>query len=68
MSLHRYELSDFEWSISQPLLPNKPQGVPRGYERKVMNGFYCQLRTGSLWTDIPERYGPPNTCGDRFRR
>jgi transposase len=23
----RYELSDFEWSIIQPLLPNKPRGV-----------------------------------------
>ena len=25
----RYELTDFEWSIIEPLLPNKPRGVPR---------------------------------------
>jgi transposase len=23
----RYDLSDFEWSVIQPLLPNKPRGV-----------------------------------------
>ena len=23
----RYELSEFEWKIIQPLLPNKPRGV-----------------------------------------
>jgi transposase len=28
MSSRRYELSDFEWSIIEPLLPNKPRGVP----------------------------------------
>ena len=30
----RYELTDFEWSIIQPLLPNKPRGVPRVDDRK----------------------------------
>ena len=34
-TLRRYELSDFEWSIIQPLLPNKPRGVPRADDRKV---------------------------------
>ena len=29
MNLRRYELSDLEWSIIEPLLPNKPRGVPR---------------------------------------
>jgi|APTNR8051073442_1049403.scaffolds.fasta_scaffold22278_2 transposase len=27
MSQRRYELTDFEWSIIAPLLPNKPRGV-----------------------------------------
>ena len=31
----RYELSDFEWSIIQPLLPNKPRGKPRA-ERDLL--------------------------------
>lgn len=35
MKRRRYELTDFEWSIIQPLLPNKPRGVPRADDRKV---------------------------------
>jgi hypothetical protein len=27
MTSRRYELSDFEWSIIEPLLPNKPRGI-----------------------------------------
>src|ERR1700712_6055126 len=64
----RYELTDFEWSIIQPLLPNKPRGKPRIDDRKVLNGIYWRLRTGSPWDDIPERYGPPTTCANRVRR
>lgn len=28
----RYDLTDFEWSVVQPLLPNKPRGVPRALD------------------------------------
>ena len=65
---HRYELTDFEWSIIEPLLPNKPRGVPRVDDRKVLNGIYWRLGTGSPWAEIPERYGPPTTCYNRFVR
>lgn len=58
MTHRRYELTDFEWSIIEPLLPNKPRGVPRVDDRRVLNGIYWRLRTGSPWADIPERYGP----------
>src|SRR3546814_10776476 len=68
MASRRYELSDFEWSIIEPLLPNKPRGVPRADDRKVLNGIYWRLRTGSPWADIPERYGPATTCYNRFVR
>ena len=68
MTARRYELTDFEWSVIQPLLPNKPRGVPRADDRKVLNGIYWRLRTGSPWRDIPERYGPSTTCSNRFRR
>jgi transposase len=68
MTQRRYELSDFEWSIIEPLLPNKPRGVPRVDDRKVLNGIYWRLRTGSPWADIPERYGPATTCYNRFVR
>lgn len=68
MSSRRYELSDFEWSIIAPLLPNKPRGVARVDDRRVLNGIYWRLRTGSPWADIPERYGPATTCYNRFVR
>ena len=31
----RYDLTDFEWRIIKPLLPNKPRGVPRVDDRRV---------------------------------
>ena len=68
MTPRRYELSDFEWSIIEPLLPNKPGGVARSDGRKVLNGIYCRLRTGSPWAEIPERYGPATTRYNRFVR
>ena len=34
----RYDLSDFDWSVIEPLLPNKPRGVPRVDDRRVLNG------------------------------
>ena len=51
MSSRRYELSDFEWSVIEPLLPNKPRGVPRVDDRRVLNGIYWRLRTGSPWAE-----------------
>jgi transposase len=47
MSPQRYGLADFEWSIIEPLLANKPRGGPRADDRRVLNGFYWRLRTGS---------------------
>jgi transposase len=68
MRERRYELTDFEGSIIQPLLPNRPRGVPRADDRTVLNGIYWRLRTGSPWADVPERYGPSTTCYNRFVR
>ncbi len=59
--MSRYDLTDFEWRMIEPLLPNKPRGVPRVDDRRV-------LRSGAPWRDLPERYGPRTTCYDRFVR
>lgn len=64
----RYELTDFEWSVIEPLLSNKPRGFARVDERRMLNGIYWRLRPGSPWADIPERYGPYTTCYNRFVR
>lgn len=66
--LRRYELSDAEWAVIDPLLPRKSRGVARVEDRRVLNGIFWRLRTGSPWADIPERYGPSTTCYNRFVR
>jgi transposase len=68
MTRRRYELTDLEWEIIAPLLPNKPRGVPRVDDRRVINGILWRFRTGSPWADVPERYGPSTTCYNRFVR
>ena len=64
----RYDLTDFEWRVIEPLLPNKPRGVPRVDDRRVLNGIFWVLRSGAPWRDLPERYGPRTTCYNRFVR
>jgi len=64
----RFDLSDGEWRIILPLLPDKPRGVPRTDDRRVLNGIFYVLRTGSPWRDLPERYGPYTTAYNRYNR
>ena len=66
--MSRYDLTDFEWRVIEPLLPSKPRGVPRVDERRVLNGIFWVLRSGAPWRDLPERYGPRTTCYHRFVR
>jgi len=64
----RYELSDYEWSVIKPMLPNKPRGIPRVDDRRILNGIFWVLRSGAPWRDLPSSYGPPTTCYNRFVR
>ena len=64
----RFDLTDFEWSVIQPLLPTKVRGKPRVDDRRVLNGIFWRLRTGAPWADIPARYGPHTTRVNRFNR
>src|ERR1700753_1677720 len=68
MARRRDELTDKEWLIIEPLLPNKPRGVPRADDRRVLNGILWRFRSGAPWAEIPERYGPSTTCYNRFVR
>jgi len=43
----RHDLTDYEWSLIQPLLPTKVRGVKRADDRRVINGILWRLRTGS---------------------
>jgi transposase len=64
----RYELTDLEWSAIKPFLPNKPRGVPRVNDRRVLNGIFWVLRSGAPWRDLPQAFGPYTTCYNRFVR
>ena len=66
--MRRYDLSDTEWRLIAPLLPNKPRGVARVDDRLVINGIFYILRTGSPWRDLPERFGPYTTVYNRYNR
>ena len=54
----RYELTDNEWSAIKPMLPNKPRGVPRVNDRRVLNGIFWVLRSGAPWRDLPDNLWP----------
>jgi len=64
----RYELADDEWAAIKPMLPNKPRGVPRVNDRRVLNGIFWVLRSGAPWRDLPDDFGPYTTCYNRFVR
>ena len=64
----RYELSDYEWSVIRPMLPNKPRGIPRVDDRRILNGIFWVLRSGAPWRDLPDSYGPHTTYYNRFVR
>jgi transposase len=64
----RCELTDHEWAAIKPMLPNKPRGVPRVNDRRVLNGILWVLRSGAPWRDLPQEFGPYTTCYNRFVR
>jgi transposase len=50
------------------MLPNKPRGVPRVNDRRVLNGIFWILLSGAPWRDLPDIFGPYTTCYNRFVR
>src|SRR5262245_39327140 len=64
----RYDLTDFEWSIIEPVLPMDRRGPKPRDNRRVLNGIFWVLRTAAPWRDLPERYGPYTTAYNRFNR
>jgi transposase len=64
----RYDLTDFEWSVIEPILPMDRRGPKPRNNRRVLNGIFWVLRTGAPWRDLPERYGPYTSAYNRFNR
>ena len=67
----RGDLTDEQWQRLEPLLPPErsgKRGHPYKGHRTVINGILWIDRTGAPWRDLPERYGPHQTCSDRLYR
>jgi transposase len=65
----RTDLTEAQWRALAPHLPsNAPNGQSWSDHRKMINAILWRLLTGAAWRDIPERYGPRQTCYDRFVR
>ena len=51
--MSRYDLTDFEWRVIEPLLPNKPHGVSRVDDRRVLNGIrFVRWRKAGVWNKL----------------
>ena len=67
--MSRGDLTDAEWRILNPLLPDRGErGPPIPDKRRTVNGILWVLRTGAPWRDMPERYGNWNSVFVRFTR
>ena len=65
----RGELTDAAWEQIKPVVPTSGgRGGQWKDHRQVINGILWKLRTGAPWRDLPARYGPWQTCYDRFVR
>ena len=68
MSDHHFWLTQAQFLRLQSLLPNKPRGVPRVDDRRVISGIIYVIRGGLMWRDAPDAYGPHRTLYNRFVR
>ncbi len=67
--MSRGDLTDAEWHILNPLLPDRGERGPAiADKRRTMNGILWVLRTGAPWRDLPDRYGKWNSAFVRFSR
>jgi putative transposase len=64
-------LTDAEWEVLRPLLPEAPAGLrgrPRDHSRRdILNGIFYILRTGGAWRMMPHDLPHWKTCYHYFR-
>ena len=68
MSDQCFWLTEEQFERLRALLPNKPRGVPRVDDRRVISGIVHVLKSGCRWSDAPAAYGPRKTLYNRFVR
>ncbi len=69
MKPYASDLSDQEWAILEPLIPQaKPGGRPRSVDiRQILTGILYLLRSGCAWRLLPHDYPAWSTVYDYFR-
>ena len=70
MKVCRYELTDKEWELIEPLIPIAHTGRPQKDIRAHLNGIMWLARSGARWSDLPARFGPHQkvySCFCRWR-
>jgi putative transposase len=65
------DLTDDEWRLVDPLLPQRRAGDGRGAPRKhpyreILNAIFYQAHTGCPWEDLPRDLPPKSTVYDYF--
>ena len=62
------DLTDDQWRLIQPLLPQHPShpGRPWQDDRAVLNGILWVMRTASPWRRLPPQYPSFKSCHRRF--
>lgn len=64
----RYEITDEEWNIIQPIIPVAHTGRPQKDIRAHLNGIVWLARSGARWSDLPARFGPHQSVYSCFCR
>ena len=62
----RYEVRDEEWDRIKEHIPTAKTGRPPKDHRQMLNGMMWLAKSGAMWEDLPERYGPWKTVYSRF--
>jgi transposase len=67
----RWELSDAQWQLIEPILRPKRRSDGRGRPwqdtRAGLNGILWVLGAGAQWRELPNKYPPYQTCHRRFQ-
>jgi putative transposase len=66
--LYKTDLTNEEWKIIEPFIPQPKQGGrPREVNiRLVVDGIFYRLRTGCSWEMLPKEYGKCKTIYGYF--
>jgi transposase len=66
----RFDLTDAQWAVLEPLLPAPPRsGRPSQWsKRQLIDGIRWRVRVGAPWRDVPHCYGSWQAVYGLFRR